>query len=437
MLLDLTAILILFVVNGALSMSEIAIVTARRARLNGLAEKGHKGAEAAIALNRDPGRFLSTIQSGMTLIGVLTGAIGGAALTDPLALRLMNIAWLIPYAHDLAFAIVVLITSYISLIIGELVPKQIALRYAEPIAVVVAPMMMVVGRIGAPVIAVLDVSTRIMLRLFGVKAYDSQVVTEDEVKTLVAEGTETGVFHPTEREMVTRVLRFADRIARSIMTPRVDIEWFAEDDSAADVQAKIAEAGHSRYVLAAAGPEGLDHVRGVVHVRDLYAQAQAGQPFDLVAICRPVPVVHDNMPVLEVLETLREKATRLAIVVDEYGVVEGLVTMTDILEAVVGALPDMHGGGGDAPVEETGEDSWNMDGSVALDDVKLHLQLQSLPGEDEVATLGGFILTQLGRVPQAGDTIDYGGYSFTVTAMEGRRVDKVQIVAVKKDEELK
>ncbi len=433
MFLDITTILILFMVNGLLSMAEIAIVTARRARLNGLAEKGSKGAEAAIALNREPGRFLSTIQSGMTLIGVLTGAIGGAALTEPLTARLQLVAWLGPYAHDVAFAVVVLATSYVSLIIGELVPKQVALRYAEPIAVVAAPLMMMVGRFGAPLIVVLDFSSRVILRLFGVKDYDSQVVTEDEVKTLVAEGTETGVFHPTEREMVTRVLRFADRTARSIMTPRVDIEWFSEDETVHEVEVKIAEAGHSRYPLAAAGPEGLDHVRGVVHVRDLYAQMRRGEALDLVAICRPVPVVHDGMPVLEVLETLREQATRLAIVVDEYGVVEGLVTMTDILEAVVGALPDMHGGGGDAPVEEIGEDSWIMDGSVPLDDVKLHLQLRELPGEDNVTTIGGFLLTQLGRVPQAGDTIDYGGYNFEVTAMDGRRVDKVAVKAVREE----
>ena len=435
MLIDLIAILILFLLNGLLASAEIAIVTARRARLAGLAEKGSKGAAAAIALSREPGRFLSTVQSGVTLIGIMTGAIGGVAFTEPLTLRLQTISWLVPYAHDLSFALVVVVTSYISLIISELVPKQIALRYAEPIAIFVAPVMLVVGRIGAPVILFLDASTRLILRVLGVKAYDSQTVTEDEVKSMVAEGTQTGVFHKAEHEMVTRVLRFADRTARSIMTPRVDIEWLAEDDTTEEVQAKIDNAGHSQYPLAAAGPEGLDHVRAVVHVRDLYAQLQRGEIFNLARVSRPVPVVHDFMPVLEVLETLRKEATRLAIVVDEYGVVEGLVTMTDILEAVVGALPDTHGEDAYTPVETIGEGSWIMDGSVPLDDVKLHLKLQTLPGEEDVSTLGGFVLMQLGRVPQAGDVCEYGRYSFTVTAMEGRRVDKVAITAVKTDEE--
>ena len=422
--------LCLFLVNGMLSMAEIAIVTARRARLTGMVERGSKGAAAAIVLNREPGRFLSAVQSGLTLIGILVGAIGGADLTAPVALRVIRVPVLVPYAHDIAFCIVVLATSYVSLIIGELVPKQIALRYAEPIASFVAPVMAVVARVGAPVILILDVSSRIVLRLFGVKQYDSQAVTEDEVKTLVAEGTESGVFHPTEREMVTRVLRFADRTARSIMTPRVDVEWLSEDDTAEDVENRVAETGHSRFPLGSAGPEGLDHIRGVVHVRDLYSQERRGEPFDLVAISHPVPVVHDGMPVLEVLETLREQSTRLAIVVDEYGVLEGLLTMTDILEAVVGALPSTHGDESYTPFEEVSEGSWLMEGSLAIEDVKLHLKLQELPGEDEVTTMGGFLLIELGRIPQAGDVVEYGGYRFEVTGMDGRRVDKVAVMRI-------
>ena len=436
MTIDLIAMFCLFLVNGMLSMAEIAIVTARRARLTGMAERGSKGAAAAIVLNREPGRFLSAVQSGLTLIGILTGAIGGAALTEPFAIRIGQVPALAAYAHDIAFFVVVLATSYVSLIIGELVPKQIALRYAEPIAAVVAPLMVVVARVGAPVILILDVSSRTILRLFGVKEYDSQTVTEDEVKTLVAEGTESGVFHPTEREMVSRVLRFADRSARSIMTPRVDIAWLSEDDTADDVERLIDETGHSRFPLGAAGAEGLDHVRGVVHVRDLYSQARRGETFDLVAISHPVPVVHDGMPVLEVLETLREKSTRLAIVVDEYGVLEGLLTMTNILEAVVGALPSTHGDDSYTPFEEVSEGSWVMEGSLAIEDVKLHLKLQELPGEDEVTTMGGFLLIELGRVPQAGDVVEYGGYRFEVTGMDGRRVDKVAVTAIKGEPEL-
>jgi putative hemolysin len=286
-----------------------------------------------------------------------------------------------------------------------------------------------------PMIWFLDMSTRAILRIFGVREYTAQVVTEDEVKTLVAEGAETGVFHPAEREMVTRVLRFADRTARSIMTPRGDVVWFSDSDTPEIIDAKIKGAGHSRYPLGGPGPEGFDQMRGIVHLQDLLVQSRENKTYDLAAILRPVPVVHDGMPVLELLETLREHATRLALVVDEYGVIEGIVTMTDILEAVVGALPDTHGGDGDAPVEEVSEGSWVMEGSLPVEDVKMHLHLHELPGEEEVTTLGGFLMTRLGRVPQVTDFIEYGGYRFKVVEMDGRRVDKVAITSLDEDAE--
>jgi putative hemolysin len=431
MLIDIIAILGLFLVNGLLSMAEIAIVTARRAKLTLMAEKGNKGADAAIELGREPGRLLSALQSGMTLIGILTGAIGGAAVTEPLSTALSAYPWFGHFAHDAAFAIVVVVTSYVSLIIGELVPKQLGLRFPEPIAVVAAPIMIYWTRLSKPMIWLLDISTRAILRIFGVREYTAQVVTEDEVKSLVAEGAETGVFHPAEREMVTRVLRFADRTARSVMTPRGDVVWLSDSDTPEMIDAKIKGAGHSRYPLGGAGPEGFDHIRGIVHLQDLLVQSREGRTYDLAAISRPVPVVHDGMPVLELLETLREHATRLALVVDEYGVIEGIVTMTDILEAVVGALPDTHGGDGDAPVEEISEGSWVMEGSLPVEDVKMHLHLHELPGEEDVTTLGGFLMTRLGRVPQVGDFIEYADYRFEVVEMDGRRVDKV---TVSKDE---
>jgi putative hemolysin len=407
-------------------MAEIAIVTARRARLNGLAARGNKGAEAAITLGRDPGRFLSTVQTGITLIGVLTGAIGGLTLTEPLTEDFTRWQWLGNYAHPLAFALVVIVTSYISVVIGELVPKQIGLRYAEPFAIVVAPIMLWLARVGAPIVLVLDVSSKVLLRLFGEGKYTAQEVTEDEVKTLVAEGAETGVFHPAEREMVTRVLRFADRTVRSIMTPRGDIAWLSESDDWTTAEAKIVAGGHMHFPLGGPGPEGLKQIKGVIYVRDLLLQRTRGEPFDLNALVKPMPVVHDGQPILEVLETLKAESIRIAVVVDEYGVVEGLVTMTDILEAVIGVLPDMQGGG-EAPVESLSEGSWLMDGALPLDDVKMHLHLHELPGEDEVTTLGGFMLIELGHVPEVKDSAEYGGYKFTVIEMDGRRVDKVAV----------
>jgi putative hemolysin len=424
MLIDLIVILLLFVANGFFAMAEMAMVAARRTRLEARAEAGSRGARTALGLARNPGRFLSTVQTGVTLIGVLMGALSTTAISAPLALALRNVSW-IPLAFDttLAFVFGIAVTTFLSLIVGELVPKQIALRRAEAIAVHVARPLAIVSRIIFPAVALLDLTTRGVMRLFGLHLLEKEKVSEQEVRTLIAEGMEHGVFHPSEGAMVGRVLRFADRPVRSIMTPRADMVWVDLDASPAEIAKTIAESGHTRLP---AGRGGQDDIVGVVHIRDLLPQALTGRPLVLKDALKTMPAIYDAIPVLQTLEILRKAGGRMALVVDEYGGVEGIVTLTDVLEAIVGDLPES-GRHEEPDIAENPDGSLTVDGLVAIEDIKLRLGLQSLPGEDDVTTVGGFILTALGRVPKAGDKVAYADYIFEVLSMDGRRVDKLSV----------
>ena len=423
MLIDLVIILLLFAANGVFAMAEMAIVASRPVRLEARAEAGSRGAKAALKLARDPGRFLSTVQTGVTLIGILMGALSTTAVTAPIAVVLHHISWISPALDaGIAFAMGVVITTYFSLIIGELVPKQIALRRAEAIAVAVARPLAIVSRIILPAVALLDLTTRLVLMLIGMHRVEKEKVSEEEVRTLIAEGMEHGVFHPSEGAMVGRVLRFADRPVRSIMTPRADMVWIDLDAGREEIAKVVAESRHTRVPVG----RGAENIIGVVHIRDLLARSLAGEPLVLAQSVTSVPAVYDAIPVLQTLEILRESGSRMALVVDEYGGLEGIVTLTDVLEAIVGDLPDS--GRREKPgIVENPEGGLVVDGLVAIEDIKIRLGLQALPGEDEVTTLGGFILTALGRLPKVGDTVAYADYVFEVLSMAGRRVDKLAV----------
>ena len=423
MLIDLIIILVLFAANGVFAMAEMAIVASRQVRLEARAEAGSRGAKAALKLARDPGRFLSTVQTGVTLIGILMGALSTTAVTAPLAVVLHHISWISPSLDDgIAFALGVVITTYFSLIIGELVPKQIALRRAEAIAVLVARPLSIVSKIILPAVWALDLTTRLVLVLIGMHRVEKEKVSEEEVRTLIAEGTEHGVFHPSEGAMVGRVLRFADRPVRSIMTPRADMVWVDLDADREEIAKVIAESRHTRVPVG----RGADNIIGVVHIRDLLARTLAGEPLHLAEAVTSVPAVYDAIPVLQTLEILRQSGSRMALVVDEYGGLEGVVTLTDVLEAIVGDLPEA--GRSEKPaITENPDGGLIVDGLVAIEDIKIRLGLQALPGEDEVTTVGGFILTALGRLPKAGDTVNYADYVFEVQSMTGRRIDKLTV----------
>jgi putative hemolysin len=421
--MDLVIILLLFAANGVFAMSEMAIIAARQVRLEARAEAGSKGAKTALRLKRDPGRFLSTVQTGVTLIGIVMGALSTTAVSAPIALVLRHVTWISPALDaGIAFVLGVSITTFFSLIIGELVPKQIALRRAEAIAVASARPFAVVSKVVLPAVALLDITTRLVLRLIGMHRVQKETVTEAEVRTLIAEGTEHGVFHPSEGAMVGRVLRFADRPVRSIMTPRADMLWININADRDEISKVVAESRHTRIPVG----RSLEKITGVVHIRDLLAHALRGEPLKLGESVTSMPAVYDAIPVLQTLEILRDSGSRMALVVDEYGGVEGIVTLTDVLEAIVGELPEAGRSEKPAIVEEP-DGSLTVDGLVAIEDFKIRLGLLALPGEDEVTTVGGFILTALGRLPKVGDTVTYADYTFEVLSMAGRRVDKLSV----------
>lgn len=421
--LEILVVLGLVLLNGYFAMAELAVISARPARLEARAREGRRGARLALALAREPGRMLSTVQIGITLIGIVAGVFGGTRLAGPLAEALARVPALAPFSAEIAYTVVVVAITYLSLIVGELVPKQLALRAPERIATVVAPAIDFLARISTPAVWLLDRSSKLVLRLLGVAAQPRETVTEEEVRTLIAEGTRAGVFHREEQEMIGRVLRLADRPVRAIITPRVELVWLNVEDDPANITRTVRENPYSRFVV---GRGSLDDVLGVVHVRQLLEDCLAGRSLDLRAAARPMLVVPDTMSVLRAMEALRQARVSMALVVDEYGEVEGIVTVADVLEAIVGDMPEVHLGEEPAIVRRE-DGSVLMDGLLPLDEVKLALGLDRLPNEASYHTLAGFVLDQLGRVPKEGAAFAYGGWRFEVVDMDGRRVDKVLV----------
>ncbi len=422
-LLEILIVLALVLLNGVFALSELAIVSARPARLEALARKGRRGARLALSLARDPSRMLSTVQIGITLVGIVAGAFGAARLADPLGQALARMPVLAPFSAEIAYTLVVVAITYLSLIIGELVPKQLALRAPERVAELVAPVIDLLSRVSVPAVWLLERSSRLVLRLLGSETAPPETVTEEELRILIAEGTRIGVFDKEEQAMIGRVLRLADRPVRAIMTPRVELVWLDVEDGPEEIARVIHASGHSRFVV---GKGSLDEVLGVVHVRNLLDACLARRPLNLRETLRPVLVAPDSMPVLRALEALRQARTNMALVVDEYGEVEGVVTVEDMLEAVVGDMPERRLGEEPAIVKRA-DGSLLIDGMLAIDEVKLALGLESLPEEGSYHTLAGFILAQLGRVPEEGQAVAYEGWRFEVVDMDGRRIDKVLV----------
>lgn len=418
-------VFLLIVLNGVLSMAEMAIVSARKPRLQQMAEDGNANARVALSLADAPGDFLSTIQIGITLIGILTGAFSGATLSMPVADLLARVPALEPFAEPLAVGLMVLLTTYLSLVVGELVPKRIALNDAERISSRVAGPMLRLSQLGRPLVWLLDKSSLGLLRLMGVRPSDEPPVTEEEVRVLIEQGTQSGVFEPIEEEIMDQLFRLSDRTVSGIMTPRTDMVWFAVDDSDEVVREKVLAHGHSRYPVAR---DDLDDMIGVVMVKDMLARRIAGEPIDLEALAQPPLYVPESMPALHVIERLRETRSHLALVIDEYGGMEGLVTFTDIMRAILGDLPD-NKGQNESPVVEREDGTWLVDGMYAVDEFKDTFAIKELPDEGDASyqTLGGMIMTMLGRVPVAGSIVQWGGYRLEVMDMDGRRVDKVLV----------
>jgi len=409
----------LIVLNGFFAMSELAVMSSRRARLEQMAAEGVRGARAALGLIEEPTRFLSTVQIGITLVGVFAGAYSGTTLAEPLGDALVDLMG--PYAYPASVAIVVAAITYLSLVVGELVPKRIAINDPERMAARVARFMRGLSVAGAPVVWLLRMSTEALIRLLRIPDKPESTVTEEEVKSMIAEGTRTGVFHAAERDMIHGVLRLADRSVRSVMTPRVEVVWIDLDDSPETIRQEIADSGHSRFP---AGRRGLEEFDGIVHTKDLLDQLARTGSFHLADSLRQPLVVHEGMPVLRLLEMFRENPIHMAVVVDEYGVVEGIVTPTDILVAIAGDLPEDVTDLEDSVVQRE-DGSWLLDGMIGIDEAERVLGRKSMRGDEDFETLAGFVLARLGQIPQIGDHFLWGGLRFEIVDMDGRRIDRI------------
>jgi len=419
---ELIIVFLLVVLNGVFAMSELALVSLRRARLMILERQGVAGAAVARELSDDPQRFLPTVQVGITLVSVLAGVFGGARITANLEEVLLAIPSIAPFASPLAFTAVVVLTTYLTLVVGELVPKQLALRYPERISAFVAPGLHRLARVGAPIVWVLGKSSWLVLRLFGLHRDVRQAVTEEELKAVLAEGAQEGVFETEERQMIERLLRLADKPVRAIMTPRTELTWIDRTDPKGDIASSVRDAGHSRLVVCDGS---IDNVVGVVQAKDLLERMLSGNGLSIADSLRKPQIIPDTATALDALERLKRDVIGLALVMDEYGSFEGVVTAADVLSAIVGE-PEEEG----AAPQEHGQPPTGtllLDGAMPVDEIKARLDLPNLPAEGDYHTLGGLLLALLKRLPRVGDRIVFGGWRFEVLEMDGRRVSRVGV----------
>ncbi|EPX87564.1 Hemolysin/related protein [Rubellimicrobium thermophilum DSM 16684] len=421
MLTEVLIVIALILLNGALAMSELAVVSARPARLKSMAESGRRGAQIAIDLAADPGRFLSTVQIGITLVGILSGAFSGATLGVRLGEWLAARGVPAGTAGTLGVGGVVVAITYLSLILGELVPKRLALKNPEGIAILVAPVMRALSRIAAPVVWVLDASGRAVLRLLGQAETERAAVTEEEVRVILSEAHEGGVIEPGEREMLSGVMRLADRTARGLMTPRRDVEMLDADAPQEVTLEAIRRFGRPR--LPVQDPA-TGEVLGVLYVVDAFAALSRGEPLDLRRLMREVPVIFESTGALDVISILRKARNHMGLVYDEYGSFEGIITTGDILEAITGAFAEDNA---DEPAFHEREDgSLLVSGWMAADEFCERMGLpRELAGDYE--TVAGLVLNHLHRLPQLGDRVEAGGWRFEVVDLDGRRIDKVLV----------
>lgn len=427
--LEFLVVFLLVVMNGLLAMSELAVVSAKTSRLQQKADGGSAGARVALELANEPDRFLSTVQIGITTIGVGTGALGGATLAGPVG----DVIARIPGVGDttgnrVAGIAVVLGITYLSLVIGELVPKRLALKQAERIAILMSRPLRILSSVTAPIVSLLAVSSDVVLRLIGQHNAEEPAVTEDEVHHLLREGREAGVFQPAETDMVEGIFDIGDRTAGELMTPRHRVVFLDVTDPLARNLELMRESTHSHYPVCQGSP---DNAIGTVSTRDLWAQSLRDETVDLRAAMREPLFVPEVAPVLDVIEQMRVKGTRDSIVVDEYGGVAGLITLDDVLSDVVGELDELTNTGiKGSTLREDG--SWLLDGTFPAHETRELLDIRELPGEEEgnFETIGGFVMDQLGHIPRDGENVEIEGYRIEVVDMDGNRIDKLLVQQV-------
>lgn len=423
---ELLILFALLIANGVFAMAEIALVSVRKARLKTLAEGGERRAQKTLAIAQEPSRFLSAVQVGITLIGIMAGTFGGATLTEQLVPVLQKSDFLAPHAHGLAFAIVVSGITLASVVIGELVPKRLGLAYTETIALWLTPTISRIARVIDPIVSLLTWTTDGVLKLLGLNTKRTETpVSEEEVNSLIEEGLHAGVFNKTEKEMVAGVLELDQLPVTALMTPRPKIVFLNLDDPDEVNWRKIVASGHSYFPVYQGNR---DQVLGMVAVKALWAHSAIGLTTSLKNLIVSPLVVPETMSAIHLLEAFKKASKHIALVTDEFGAIQGIVTLIDVLEAIVGDLPNM--GPRAAPAAKQRDDgSWLLDATLGITELKSMLGLATLPDEDraDFQTIGGFMVTRLGRIPAAGDHFEFGGWRFEVVDMDRHRVDKVLV----------
>lgn len=422
---EISILLLMIAANGVLAMSEMAVVSASKARLERQAEEGDRRAAAALRLAKDPAHFLAAVQIGITLVGILAGAYGGATLAQQLAPAFSRVPALARYAETISVGLVVAAITYTSLVFGELAPKQYALFNAERIAAAVAAPMYRFSSLVRPLVHLLSFSSSQVLRLLGVRQAAEPEITEEEIKILLEHGAEAGVFEAEEEELVGQVFRLGDQRAGGLMAPRTELVWLDLEDEPEVNRARIQTSKQTYYPVARGG---LDNLVGLVLAEELLAQLLEGEGLKMESLLRPPVLVPENMPAFRALAVMKQSHSQIAFVIDEYGGIEGALTASDILEALVGEIPD-EAQARDPDIVRREDGSYLLDGMLAADDFKELFKVKALPGEGErlYQTLGGFVMTYLGRVPVSGDHFEWGGLRLEVVDMDGNRVDKVLV----------
>jgi putative hemolysin len=423
--LEIFFIFVLILLNGIFALSEIAIVSSRKPRLQHLANKGNLRAKVALDLANKPDHFLSTVQAGITLVGILAGAFGGATLSESVAVYIIQFPSLAEYAQPISLAIVVVSITYLSLIIGELIPKQLALKDPERVACIIAIPMRSLSIAFYPIVRMLTFSTNIIIRTFGIKDSINPAVTEEEIKVMLQEGTKAGTFNEVEQEMVERVFRLADQSVNALMTPRTEIVWLDTEDTLAENFKKIKESSHSFFPVCSGG---IDNVLGVVHVKDLFSASMDGTITSIQQHLRKPLYIVENVLVVQLIEQFKESGTHFAFLVDEYGGIQGLLTLNDILKAVVGEEIDAEDKLNPYIVQRS-DGSYLIDGALLIDEFKELFNIDSLSEEEtgNYQTMAGFTINQLGRIPRAGQLFHWRDLAIEVVDMDGNRVDKLLI----------
>jgi putative hemolysin len=424
--IKLIVVFLLILANGVFVMAELAIVSARKVRLQQAANQGNRSARAALKLANNPNNFMAAAQVGITMIAIISGAFGEKTLSEIIEPLLHQIPGFANYSKPIGFLISVITITYLTLIVGELVPKRLALNSPETIASLLAQPMGLLAKVASPIVYLLSSSTEIVIKLLGIRPSDEPQVTEEEIRVMIEQGTEAGMFEQAEEDIMKRVFQLGDRRVSSIMTPRPDIIWLDLEDSDEENRQVLHEESHARFPICR---DGLDTILGITQVYDLLRDSMDGQPLDLTGKMQPPLFVPESTRALKVLEQFKQTGQQMAFVVDEYGVIQGLVTLTDILQALVGDLPSA--GEVAEPQSVQREDgSWLLDGMLPIYQFKELLDIeQDLPGEQRggYQTLGGFVVMHLGKIPAAADHFIWGRYRFEVMDMDGNRVDKVLV----------